>query len=62
MGGRVEDVSGHPHHADVAGLPPSSGLQFFGEVTIDASTGVMAVTLRDRAGAARHTVTIDPQR
>ena len=46
--------------ADVAGVPPSSGLQFFGEVRIDPSTEVMAVTLRDRAGTALHTVDLEP--
>jgi alkaline phosphatase D len=33
-------------------LPPSAGLQFFGEVEISAKTRAMTVTLRDLAGAA----------
>lgn len=35
-----------------ANLAPSAGLQFFGEVKIDAATRVMTVTLRDLTGAA----------
>lgn len=34
--------------ADVAGLPPSSGLQFFGEVDIDPDDETMTVTMRRR--------------
>jgi alkaline phosphatase D len=33
-------------------LPPSAGLQFFGEVNIDAASKTMTVTLRDLAGDA----------
>jgi alkaline phosphatase D len=35
-------------------LPPSVGLQFFGEVRIDARTKAMTVTLRDLTGAELH--------
>jgi alkaline phosphatase D len=41
-------------------LPPSAGLQFFGEVEIDAKTRVMSVTLRDISGAALHTERLNP--
>jgi alkaline phosphatase D len=37
-----------------ANLPPSAGMQFFGEVRIEASTKSMTVTLRDMAGTALH--------
>ena len=33
-------------------LPPSSGMQFFGEVEIDAKTRSLTVTLRDLKGSA----------
>jgi alkaline phosphatase D len=41
-------------------LPPSAGLQFFGEVEIEAKTRVMKVTLRDLSGAALFTQNITP--
>ena len=41
-------------------LPPSAGLQFFGEVEIDAKTRVMTVTLRDLTGSALFTQKINP--
>lgn len=41
-------------------LPPSAGLQFFGEVEIEAKTRVMTVTLRDLSGAALHVQKISP--
>jgi alkaline phosphatase D len=41
-------------------LPPSAGLQFFGQVDIDA-TDVMTVTLRDLAGTALFVQTLEPQ-
>lgn len=43
-------------------LPPSAGLQFFGEVEIEAKTRVMTVTLRDLAGAALFVQKINPLR
>ncbi len=42
-------------------LPPSAGLQFFGQVDIDADE-VMTVTLRDLAGAALFSQTLEPRR
>lgn len=47
--------------ADVAGLPPSSGLQFFGEVDIDPDDETMTVTMRDRAGASLWSVDLEPR-
>ena len=41
-------------------LPPSAGLQFFGEVEIEAKTRIMTVTLRDVSGASLHTQKINP--
>jgi alkaline phosphatase D len=41
-------------------LPPSAGLQFFGQVEIDGDTEVMTVTLRDLEGAALYTQEIEP--
>ena len=45
-----------------SGLPPSAGLQFFGEVEIDGKSGEMAVRLRDVAGSTLFTQRIEPQR
>jgi alkaline phosphatase D len=42
-------------------LPPSAGLQFFGQVDIDAAE-VMTVTLKDLTGAALFSQTLEPQR
>ena len=42
-------------------LPPSAGMQFFGHVRIDGSTGQMTVTLRDRADAALWSTTLEPK-
>ena len=42
--------------------PPSSGLQFFGQVDIDARTRAMTVTLKDLAGASLYSKTLAPQR
>lgn len=41
-------------------LPPSAGLQFFGQVQIDGASEVMTVTLRDLSGAALYTQKIEP--
>lgn len=41
-------------------LPPSSGLQFFGEVFIDGQTRQLQVTLKDIAGKNLFRQTIDP--
>jgi alkaline phosphatase D len=43
-------------------LPPSAGMQFFGEVEIDARSGAMTVTLRDASDASLHRQVLDPQR
>jgi alkaline phosphatase D len=43
-----------------ANLPPSAGLQFFGEVNIDAKTRELTVILRDLAGAALFSKTLAP--
>jgi alkaline phosphatase D len=47
--------------ADKQNLPPSAGMQFFGHVKIDGSTGQMIVTLRDRADVALWSTTLDPK-
>jgi alkaline phosphatase D len=41
-------------------LPPSAGLQFFGQVDIDEAE-VMTVTLKDLSGAALFSQTLEPQ-
>ena len=41
-------------------LPPSEGLQFFGEVKIDGDTEVMAVMLKDLTGAKLYSVDLEP--
>jgi alkaline phosphatase D len=41
-------------------LPPSAGMQFFGQVQIDGHTQQMTVTLRDVAGTALYTKTLHP--
>jgi alkaline phosphatase D len=47
---------------DAPNAPPTSGLQFFGQVDIDAKTRAMTVTLKDIEGAALYTKTLAPQR
>lgn len=47
---------------DAPNAPPTSGLQFFGQVDIDARTRAMTVTLKDLEGAALYTKTLAPQR
>lgn len=41
--------------------PPTSGLQFFGQVDIDARTRAMTVTLKDLAGASLYSKTLVPE-
>ncbi|MBK5291050.1 MAG: alkaline phosphatase D family protein [Acidobacteriia bacterium] len=41
-------------------LPPSAGLQFFGEVKIEAANGAMVVNLRDVAGQVLYSKTLNP--
>lgn len=43
---------------DRQNLPPSAGMQFFGEVAIDGQSEAMTVILRDVAGTALYTVEI----
>jgi alkaline phosphatase D len=43
-----------------ADLPPSAGLQFFGQVDIDGESEVMTVTLKDIGGAALFSQEIEP--
>jgi alkaline phosphatase D len=42
-------------------LPPSEGLQFFGQVTIDGATEVMTVTLKDVADHSLWSTQIEPK-
>ncbi|MBL8905224.1 MAG: alkaline phosphatase D family protein [Rhizobiales bacterium] len=51
-----------PPSPDAQNLPPSAGLQFFGLVDIDGSTGQMTVRLMDRADTELYKVTLDPVR
>lgn len=41
-------------------LPPSAGMQFFGQVQIDGETEVMTVTLRDLEGTALYSIDLPP--
>ncbi len=45
-----------------ANLPPSAGLQFFGEIKIDGKTEAMTVAIKDLTGAAPYTKVLEPQR
>ena len=47
---------------DVVNAPPTNGMQFFGQVDIDAKTKAMTVALKDLTGAALYTKTLAPQR
>ena len=42
--------------------PPTSGMQFFGQVDIDAKTKAMTVTLKDLEGTSLYAKTLTPQR
>ena len=44
-----------------ANLPPSAGLQFFGQVDIDGASEVMTVALKDLTGAVLFTQEIEPK-
>jgi alkaline phosphatase D len=48
--------------AGQANLPPSAGLQFFGQVDIDGASEVMTVSLKDLSGATLFTQELEPQR
>ena len=43
-------------------LPPSAGMQFFGDVQIEAKSAAMTVHLRDLTGASLWNTTIAPHR
>ena len=43
-------------------LPPSAGMQFFGEVQIDGHSAAMTVHLRDLQGQSLWSTTLQPQR
>jgi alkaline phosphatase D len=43
-------------------LPPSAGLQFFGEVAIDPRSETLTVNLRDLSGAILYSRSLEPQR
>ncbi|HEX6142042.1 MAG TPA: alkaline phosphatase D family protein [Geminicoccaceae bacterium] len=47
--------------AGQANLPPSAGLQFFGQVDIAGDTGVMTVALKDIAGDTLFTRELEPE-
>lgn len=58
-----EPVAGHLRTAPTEGeanLPPSAGMQFFGEAKIAGDTGVMTVMLKDLAGATLYSVDLQP--
>jgi alkaline phosphatase D len=59
FGPKVAYVKAPP--AGQMNLPPSAGLQFFGQVDIDEAE-VMTVTLKDLTGAALFSQTLEPQR
>ena len=44
-----------------ANLPPSAGLQFFGQVDIDGAGEVMTVTLKDLAGSSLFVQELTPE-
>jgi alkaline phosphatase D len=48
--------------ADKPNLPPSAGLQFYGEFKIDAKTGTMTAFLKDVSGATLWQKTLAPER
>ncbi len=60
FGPKVEFVKAPPKGQ--VNLPPSAGLQFFGEVQIDAKSGGFTVHLRDLTGASLWHTTLAPQR
>ena len=42
-------------------LPPSAGMQFFGQVDIDGASEVMTVRLKDLSGATLFTQELAPE-
>ena len=49
----------HPP-AGQANLPPSAGMQFYGDIRIEGRSGAMTVVLRDLAGTSLHTEQLTP--
>lgn len=47
--------------ADRQNLPPTEGMQFFGQVHIDGASGQMTVSLRDRADTLLWSTKLDPK-
>lgn len=47
-----------PH---MVNAPPTNGMQFFGQVDIDAKTKALTVTLKDLVGATLYTKVLEPQ-
>jgi alkaline phosphatase D len=43
-------------------LPPSAGMQFFGQIDIDGASEVMTVRLKDLVGATLFTQELAPER
>ena len=50
----------HPP-AGQTNLPPTAGLQFFGQVDIDGASEVMTVRLKDLTGATLFTQELEPE-
>jgi alkaline phosphatase D len=50
-----------PSPAQGQNLPPSDGMQFFGQVAIDGTTQVMTVTLKDWDDRALWSTTLEPK-
>jgi alkaline phosphatase D len=59
FGPRVDFFKAPP--AGQANLSPYAGLQFFGEVNIDARSGALTVDLRDLAGTSVYSKTLAPR-
>ena len=60
FGPEVKFVKAPP--AGQVNLPPTAGLQFFGEVQIDGKSAALTVHLRDISGASLWNVTLPPAR
>lgn len=60
FGPEVKFVQAPP--AGQSNLPPSAGMQFFGEVEIDGRSAALTVVLRDLQGAALWRTTLQPRR
>src|SRR5262245_48031378 len=55
------DVHQGPNQGAGPDLPPSEGLQFFGQVAIDGATEVMTVTLKDADDRALWSTKLEPR-